>query len=89
MDTFRKPNELSFDGNVAGNWQRFETDFDIFLHAAHNDKDDKTKAYIFLNIIRSEAVKKSRSNNTLVNRFSRTCLISKFLPKFAKWCIIR
>ena len=60
-DSFRKPEPLSFEGNVAENWRRFELELDIFLAAAHYDKDEKTKAYIMLNIAGREAIEKERS----------------------------
>ena len=52
---------MSFEGNVAENWQRFELELDIFLAAAHHDKDEKTKAYIMLNIAGREAIEKETS----------------------------
>ena len=49
-DSFRKPEPLSFEGNVAENWRWFELELDIFMAAAHHDKQQKTKAYTMLNI---------------------------------------
>ncbi|XP_028415850.1 uncharacterized protein K02A2.6-like [Dendronephthya gigantea] len=60
-DSFRKPEPLSFEGNVAENWRRFELELDIFMEAAHHDKDAKTKAYIMLNIPGREAIEKEKS----------------------------
>ena len=60
-DSFRRPEPLSFEGNVAENWRRFELELDIFLAAAHHDKDGKTKAYIMLNIAGREAIEKEKS----------------------------
>ena len=60
-DSFRKPEPLSFEGNVAENWRRFELELDIFMAAAHHDKQEKTKAYIMLNIAGREAIEKERS----------------------------
>ena len=60
-DCFRKPGPLSFEGNVAENWRRFEAEFDIFIAAAHSDKEDKTKAYILLNLAGPEAIEKEKS----------------------------
>ena len=48
-DGLRKPEPLSFDGNVALNWKNFVQDVEIFIAAAHGDKNEKTKVYIFLN----------------------------------------
>ena len=36
-------------------------DFDIFIEAAHSDKDDRTKAFIFLNMAGRDALDKERS----------------------------
>ena len=44
-DAFRRPDPLSFHGNVAENWRQFELDFDIFIEAAHGEKSAKTKAH--------------------------------------------
>ena len=60
-DSFRKPEPLSFEGNVAENWRRFELELDIFMAAADHDKQEKTKAYIMLNIAGREAIEKERS----------------------------
>ena len=49
-DGLRKPKPLSFDGNVALNWTNFVQEVEIFIAAAHGDKNEKTKAYIFLNL---------------------------------------
>jgi hypothetical protein len=50
MEGLRRPDPLSFEGNVAENWRHFEAEFDIFVQAAYGDKDDRTKAYILLNL---------------------------------------
>ena len=50
MEGLRKPEPLSFEGNVAENWRHFEEDFDIFIEAAYGDKDERTKTYILLNL---------------------------------------
>ena len=60
-DSFRKPEPLSFEGNVAENWRRFELELDIFLAAAHHDKTEKTMAHIMLNIAGKEAIEKEKS----------------------------
>ena len=60
-DAFRRPDPLSFDGNVAENWRQFELDFDIFIETAHGEKSAKTKAYIFLNLAGREAIEKECS----------------------------
>ncbi|CAI5674590.1 unnamed protein product [Oreochromis niloticus] len=60
-DGFRRPDPLIFDGNVAENWRKFEREYDIFIAAAHSDKNAKTKAYILLNLAGPEAIERERS----------------------------
>jgi transposase InsO family protein len=57
----RKPMPLTFEGNVAEKWRIFELEFDIYISAAHPEKDDKTKAYILLNLAGTEAIERERS----------------------------
>ena len=57
----RKPDALSFDGNVAENWRRFELEYDIYIAAAFSDKPEKVKAMILLNLAGREAIEKERS----------------------------
>ena len=47
-DGLRKPEPFSFEGNVALNWKNFVQEVEIFIPAAHGDKNEKTKTYIFL-----------------------------------------
>lgn len=61
MEFLRKPEPLHFDGNVAEKWRIFETEFDIFIQAAYADKDEKTRAYILLNIAGKEAIEKEKT----------------------------
>lgn len=61
MDGLRKPQPLSFEGNVAESWRTFETEFDIFIEAAYGDKNDRTRAYILLNLAGKEAIEKERT----------------------------
>ncbi|KAL8607720.1 hypothetical protein ACOMHN_039393 [Nucella lapillus] len=61
MEGLRKPQPLSFEGNVAENWRTFETEFDIFIEAAYGDKNDRTRAYILLNLAGKEAIEKERT----------------------------
>ena len=53
-DGLRKPEPLSFDGNVV-------QEVEIFIAAAHGVKNEKTKAYIFLNLAGREAIEKEKS----------------------------
>jgi len=50
---------LCFEGNVALNWKHFAQEVEIFIAAAHREKD-KTKVYIFLNLAGREAIEKER-----------------------------
>ncbi|KAL8605021.1 hypothetical protein ACOMHN_018823 [Nucella lapillus] len=61
MEGLRKPQPLSFEGNVTENWRTFETEFDIFIEAAYGDKNDRTSAYILLNLAGKEAIEKERT----------------------------
>ena len=40
MEALSKPEPLSFEGIVAENWRTFESEFDIFVEAAYNDKNE-------------------------------------------------
>ncbi|MCJ8745937.1 hypothetical protein PDJAM_G00136070 [Pangasius djambal] len=60
-DCFRRPDPLSFEGNVADNWRIFEQEYDIFIAAAHHDKPAKTRAYILLNLAGPDAIERERS----------------------------
>ena len=44
-----------FEGNVAENSCRFEQEYDIFIAAAHSEKEEKIQAYILLNLAGTEA----------------------------------
>ena len=56
-----KPVPLSFEGNVAENWRTFESEFDIFVEAAYGDKNDRTRAYILLNLAGKDATEKAKA----------------------------
>ena len=45
---------MSFDGNVAANRRKFEQEFDVFIAAAHSNKEKKPQGYILLNLAASE-----------------------------------
>lgn len=60
-ESFRRPDPLTFDGNIADNWRIFEQEYDIFIAAAHYDKPAKTRAYILLNLAGPEAIERERS----------------------------
>ena len=57
----RKPEPLSFEGNVALNWKNFVQEVEIFITAAYGDKNDTTKAYVFLNLAGREVIEKEKS----------------------------
>ena len=59
---FRRPSELSLSGNVAENWQRFKSEFDIFLVAAGLDEtSDLRQAMCFLNAVGPAALEVYRT----------------------------
>ncbi len=55
----RKPGPLIFDGNIAENWRVFELEFDVYIEACFAEKDDRTKAYLFLNLAGKEAIERN------------------------------
>ncbi|UYV80099.1 hypothetical protein LAZ67_18001683 [Cordylochernes scorpioides] len=51
------PKELEILGNLSENWKRFKQRFEIFLEASGlNEKTDRTKTAIFLNIAGENAI---------------------------------
>ena len=60
-DGLRKPGPLCFEGNVALNWKHFAEEVEIFIAAAHGEKNDRTKTYIVLNLAGREAIEKEKS----------------------------
>ena len=58
---FSNPGPLSFNGNVTENWRKFEQEYDVFIAAAPSDKEEKTQAYILLNLAGSKAIERERS----------------------------
>lgn len=58
---FRRPEPLLFNGNIAEKWRIFEQEYDIFIAAAHSDKDARTRAFILLNLAGSEAIERERA----------------------------
>ena len=80
--SLRKPEILSFEGNVPENLRIFFMEFDIYVDAAHPTATDATKIKIMLNLAGREAIERSRSfvfgenENTLQNwklKFYRLC----------------
>ena len=59
--SLRKPDPLSFEGNVAENWRSFVLDYDIYVKAAHPAANAATRAYILLNLAGKEAIERSRT----------------------------
>jgi hypothetical protein len=57
----RKPDVLSFEGNVAENWRRFEQEYDIFIECVHAQKSKREKAMILLNLAGQEAIDRERA----------------------------
>lgn len=61
VDRFRRPDPLTFDGNITENWRIFEQEQDIFIAAAHYDKPANTRGYILLNLSGPEAIERECS----------------------------
>lgn len=57
----RAPEPVSFDGNVAENWRRFEENFKIYRKAALKNKDNDEVAYILLNLAGQEAIDREKT----------------------------
>ena len=57
----RKPDSLSFKGNVAENWRTFVREYDIFIAAGYSDKPAAVKAAVLLNLAGPEAIERERS----------------------------
>ena len=56
MDSFHKPSALSFDGNRSENWRRFEQQYQIYLTASGEKKDDSLKIATLLKFAREDAI---------------------------------
>ena len=55
MEGFVKPNQVSFEGNVA--WKRFKQKFEIFVIASGNEKkSNKEKCCMLLNLAGEQAI---------------------------------
>ncbi|UYV72008.1 hypothetical protein LAZ67_9001538 [Cordylochernes scorpioides] len=53
----KSPKELEILGNLSENWKRFKQRFEIYLEASGlNEKKDKTKTAIFLNMAGENAI---------------------------------
>ena len=76
----RKPSPLCFDGNAAENWHIFEQEYNVFVLAAYDDKPDKVKAYVLLNLAGAEAIERERSftYEPTESREDPECLKRKF-----------
>ena len=61
MDGLRRPDPVSFDGNVAENWRKFELEYDIYIECSFAEKTSKQKAMILLNLAGSEAMERERA----------------------------
>ena len=84
MDGLRKPDPLSFEGNVAENWRSFENDFDIFIEAAHSEKTEKQRSYILLNLAGKEAIERSKTFTYADGENKETVAVLK--KKFKELC---
>ena len=57
MDGFVKPNQVSFEGNVAEKWRRFKQKSEIFIAASGNEKKSKKeKCCMLLNLAGEQAI---------------------------------
>ena len=62
MDSgLRRPQQLSFEGNVSENWRIFEQEYDIYVNAIYSDKPEAARAYMLLNLAGPEAIERERS----------------------------
>ena len=60
-DGLRKPKPLSFEGIVTLNWKHFAQEVAIFIVASQGEKDNRTKACIFLTLAGRKAIEKESS----------------------------
>ena len=60
-DGLRKPEVLTFDGNVVENWRRFKQEYQIYIAAGYDDKSKQTKVRILRNLAGRKAIEKKRS----------------------------
>ena len=60
-ESFRKPAQISFEGNSADSWRIFQQEYDIYIQAAHQTASKRTQAFILLNLAGSEAIERERS----------------------------
>ena len=77
MESLRKPDLLSFGGNVAENWRRFVLEFDIYVECLTN-LNERQKAMMLLNLAGQVAMKRERSfvyrpEVRNQNKFSEIC----------------
>ena len=57
MEGFLRPSQLSFEGNVAENWQRFKQKYEIFVVASgYEKKSNKEKCCMLLNLAGGQAI---------------------------------
>ena len=84
MDSFHKPNPLSFDGNTSKNWRRFKQQYDIYLTALGNEKkDDSIKIAILLNFAGEDTIE---AFNTFQFPKGHKKKLDKVLEQFKRYC---
>ena len=84
MDSFHKPNALSFDGNNSENWRRFKQQYDIYLTASGSEKkDDTVKIAILLNLAGEDAIEVF---NTFQFPEGDEKKLNKVLEQFERYC---
>ena len=58
--SLRKPDVLSFEGNVPENLRIFFLEFDCYVLAAHPSASEKTQIQIMLNLAERDALERSK-----------------------------
>ena len=57
----RKPEVLSFEGNVAENWRKFLHEYEIFVLAGYPAANERVQAALLLNLAGPEAIERERT----------------------------
>ena len=85
MDKFEPPNSMSFDGNVAENWDVWKQELELYLVATEKKgKSDKIKISILLHCI-------GKQGREIYNTFTLTTADDRLkfetvVGKFDKYC---
>ena len=85
MDLLKPPHSLSFEGNVAENWQRWVQQFRLYLNATGGDKKpEKVQCLTLLTIAGKDAV---QLYNTFTFTTAETDKLEALISKFEAYCI--